>query len=132
MHRVFDTGITQSPVSQSAATLRAFLRSLGLEERAIAGSYVYTHTGLDSVRRQFATLHAGLHSATIYLYPDALGQAGGSATRFYRVLDDAGLGMGSKAGPSIGIDLDDAAQVMLFRDGLTTLLAAAPGDPSRT
>jgi hypothetical protein len=31
--------------------------------------------------------------------------------------------MGSKLGPSIGINLDDARQLCLFRDGLAALLA---------
>jgi hypothetical protein len=75
------------------------------------------------VTRQFATLHAGLQAATVYLYPDALGRAAGHSSAFYRMLDDAGFGMGSKLGPSIGINLDDARQLRLFRDGVAALLA---------
>ncbi|MBI2760642.1 MAG: hypothetical protein HYX51_04350 [Chloroflexi bacterium] len=126
MHRVFaqpSALITGPPTGLSA--LRAFLCSLGLAEETSGDAYLYSYPHPSGSLRRFATLHGGRRSVTIYLYPDALGRDHGYATRFYRVLDDAGLGMGSKAGPSIGIDLDDDTQVRLFHDGLRALLEKA-------
>jgi hypothetical protein len=123
MHHVFRADQSPSgPSSEGIDDLRLFLRSLGLTEQERAGSFLYTCVHASGAVRHFATLHGRHRTATIYLYPDALGRASGHATRFYRELDDAGLGMGSKAGPSIGIDLDDPVQVRLFHDGLAALL----------
>jgi hypothetical protein len=124
VHRVFRPGAVEALNSAGASEdLRAFLRSLGLIEQPSGDCYLYLWRQPGGVTRQFATLQAGLHSATVYLYPDALDRAPGHASAFYRTLDDAGLGMGSKLGPSIGINLGDARQLRLFRDGLAALLA---------
>jgi hypothetical protein len=132
MHRVFHSGTARSSDDASGplAELRSFLRGLQLGERALGDAFAYDWLAASGGARTFATLHPGRTGATIYLYPDALGLPPGRFTRFYRVLDDAGLGMGSKAGPSIGIDLGDDAQVRLFRDGLAELLAlVSPAAP---
>jgi hypothetical protein len=123
MHRVFaqPSALVTGPPTGLAA-LRAFLCSLDLVEESSGDSFLYSYPHPSGTLRRFATLHGGRRSATIYLYPDALGRDHGYATRFYRVLDDAGLGMGSKAGPSIGIDLDDEMQLRLFSDGLRALI----------
>lgn len=122
MHRVFQSraGITADP-ADTFAGLRAFLCSLGLIEEPSGNCFLYLWPHPAGNTRQFATLQGSAHSATVYLYPDALGRAPGYAAHFYRALDDAGLGMGSKLGPSIGIDLGDATQVRLFHEGLAAL-----------
>jgi hypothetical protein len=120
MHRVFQADASDYPAGGGIAGLRAFFCSLGLSETEALGSYMYWHGHADG-ERQFATVHGGRRTVTIYLYPDALGRGAGHASTFYRTLDDAGLGMGSKAGPSISLDLEDAAQVRLFREGLEEL-----------
>src|SRR5438067_48118 len=98
MHRVFVRPPAAAP-DASLDKLRASLRALDLEEVAVGESYLYMCRGPRGDRRQFLTLQGGRHSATVYLYPDALGREPGAATAFYHHLDDAGLGMGSKAGP---------------------------------
>ena len=124
VHRVFHSNaVVASASADASANLRAFLRSLGLIEQPSGDCFLFLWRQPGGVTRQFATLHAGLHSVTVYLYPDALGRYVGHASAFYRMLDDAGLGMGSKLGPSIGINLDDVRQLRLFRDGLAALLS---------
>jgi hypothetical protein len=124
VHRVFRPGAAAaSDPPDASEDLRAFLRSLGLIEQPSADCFLFLWRQPGGVTRQFATLHTGLHSVTVYLYPDALGRAAGHASAFYRILDDAGVGMGSKLGPSIGINLDDVRQLRLFRDGVAALLA---------
>jgi hypothetical protein len=103
--------------------LRAFLRSLGLVEDVTGESYRYRCTRPDGSLGWLATVHGGRRGATIYLYPDALGRRVSRAEQLYRMLDEAGAGMGSKAGPSIDVDLDDAVQVRLLREGMRALLA---------
>lgn len=134
MHRVFRTPppvhvARPAPFEQ----IRGALRDGGCVERALGEVLLY-HLRVGGERRHFATLSGGRHSATLYLYPDALGGPAGRASRFYRLLDEADLNLGSKAGPSIGIDLDDAAQVRLVCDGLRELLAGAqpPTAPPET
>ncbi len=121
MHRVFRKAAPRRAPGDDDGGLRALLRSLGLVEEATTGAFVYWCPHPGGRFRQFATLHVRGRGATVYLYPDALGREPGFATRFYLLLDEAGLGMGSKAGPSIGIDLDDPAQVRAFAEGLRTL-----------
>ena len=134
MHRVF-----RSPPPVHVARpapfeqIRDALREGGCTEQPL-GEVLLCFVQVAGERRHFATLSGGRHSATLYLYPDALGGPAGLASRFYRLLDEADLNLGSKAGPSIGIDLDDAAQVRLVCDGLRELLAAAqpPTAPPET
>jgi hypothetical protein len=121
MHRVFQSDVSDYPAGGGIVDLRSFLCSLGLSETEALGSYMYWHGHGDS-KRQFATVHGGRRTVTVYLYPDALDRGPGHANSFYRRLDDAGLGMGSKAGPSISLDLEDEAQVRLFCEGLAELL----------
>src|SRR5579885_2109544 len=134
MHRVF-----RSPPPVHVARpapferIRAALRDGGCTEQPL-GEVLLCFVQVAGERRHFATLSGGRHSATLYLYPDALGGPAGLASRFYRLLDEADLNLGSKAGPSIGIDLDDAAQVRLVCDGLGELLGGAqpPTAPPET
>ncbi|HLZ73110.1 MAG TPA: hypothetical protein VKV26_24665 [Dehalococcoidia bacterium] len=123
MHRVFRSP-TPSEVERTAPfdRIRGALVAGGCVERELAAVLLYSVAEAGAAR-QFATLSGGRHTATLYLYPDALGGPRGRAARFYHVLDEAGLNLGSKAGPSIGIDLGDAAQVRLVCDGLRELLA---------
>jgi hypothetical protein len=120
MHRVFRDPVQVRDPSQAFDDLRAFLRSLGLIERLSGESFLYDFPRPDG-QRQFASLHGRRTSATIYLYPDALGKPAGHASILYRTLDDAGLDMGSKAGPSIGVSLSDESRLSLLRDGLREL-----------
>lgn len=123
MHRVFQADAGDYPPGAGIAELRAFLCALGLFETEALGSYIYWH-GSGEGARQFATVHGGRRTLTVYLYPDALGRGSGHANAFYRTLDDAGLGMGSKAGPSISLDLENDAEMRLFREGLAALFGA--------
>jgi hypothetical protein len=102
--------------------LRAFVRGLGLVEEALEGGYIYSCAGPRGEMHRFLTLHGGRGRATVYLYPDALGRPAGHATAFYLRLDAAGFDLGSKLGPSIGIDLTDDARLQLFRDGLAEVV----------
>ena len=121
MHRVFRPGgVAVGTASEAFDEVRALLRSFGLSESEAAGVYVYRLGA-----RQVATLRGSMHSATLYLYPDALGRGAGVASSFYRTLDLAGLGMGSKLGPSVDLDLENAAHVALFREKLTALFTPA-------
>lgn len=125
MHRVLRSVTLVEQNSEAAfAGLCAFLRSLGLVEQVSGECYLYLWPHRYGAPRQFATVNHALRTATIYLYPDALGLGAGYAARLYRALDDADLGMGSKLGPSIAIDLADEAQLRLFRDGLAELFPA--------
>jgi hypothetical protein len=108
------------------AVLRDFFRSLGLAEEASGGSYLYYCRDTAGRRRQLATLSGSPRRATVYLYPDALGREPGPAEPFYRALDQAGVLLGAKLGPSIGIDLQDHDQVELFCDGMSRLMGAQP------
>jgi hypothetical protein len=122
MHRVFrDPGATVTE-ADGPAVLREFLCSLGLEEEPSGGSYLYYCHDTSGHRRQLATLSGSPRRATVYLYPDALGLAPGPAEPFYRALDQAGVQLGAKLGPSIGIDLLDAAQLELFCEGMARLM----------
>lgn len=125
MHRVFRRPPNLIAAPQPFEELRAFLRSLGLVEDLVGESYRYRCRRPDGSLGWFATVHGGRRGATIYLYPDALGRGAGVAAALYRTLDEAGLGMGSKAGPSIDVDLTDAEQVGLLRGSLTALLSNA-------
>ncbi|HZQ36184.1 MAG TPA: hypothetical protein VFD32_09645 [Dehalococcoidia bacterium] len=137
MHRVFRA---PPPVHVERPAhferIRAALYAGGCSEQPLGEVLLYfVHLAGD--RRHFGTLSGGRHSATLYLYPDALGGAAGIASRFYRTLDEADLNLGSKAGPSIGIDLADTEQVRLVCDGLRELLAGtqpptAPPETSST
>lgn len=121
MHRAFrpgDNGWTSTGIER----VRSLFQSLALVETEHEGGWQYHRRGSRGWR-QVATLHGRGRSATVYLYPDALELPPGSATPLYLALDAAGLGMGSKAGPSIGIDLDDAGQLALFADGLRELFS---------
>lgn len=124
MHRVFRTGGTTEATGDHVAGLRAFLRDLGFTERPAGNGWTYECMHPGGGVRHFATLHGRHRHATIYFYPDALGRPPGHATAFYRVLDDAGLEMGSKAGPSIGIDLENDVHATRFREELRRLLGA--------
>ncbi len=122
MHRVFRASPGRAIEPRAPLTaIRSALGEGGCVERELAEVLLYfvRDAGGD---RQFATLSGGRHSATLYLYPDALGGPRGRASLFYQALDEADLNLGSKAGPSIGIDLDDAAQVGLICDGLREML----------
>lgn len=119
MHRVFRPGALSTGTASAAFDeLRALLRSFGLSERESAGVYVYRLGP-----RQVATLRGSMRSATLYLYPDALGRGPGVASTFYRTLDLAGLGMGSKLGPSVDLSLENREHVALFREKLKGLFA---------
>jgi len=141
MHRVFRSGqqpdsawrttIDGAACTAAFAALRAFLRSLGLEERPCGDTYLYYVSGAAGAARQLATLHGALRTATIYLYADALGQQNGYGDGFYRTVEDAGLGMGSKLGPSVAMGLDQPRQLATFRAAMTALLGpAVPATPA--
>ncbi len=102
---------------------RRFLCSLGLDEQASGGCYLYAFSHPADGWRQFATVSCTMRQVTIYLYPDALGRDPGHAGRFYRTLDDAGFGMGSKLGPSIAFSLDNEARLHQFKQELAALFA---------
>jgi hypothetical protein len=125
VHRVFRQPPSAVAAPEPFVELRAFLRSLGLVEDAVGESFRYRCRRPDGSLAWFATVHGGRRGATIYLYPDALDRGRGVAAALYRTLDEAGLGMGSKAGPSIDVDLTDAEQVTLLRSGLRDLLEPA-------
>jgi hypothetical protein len=133
MHRVFRSPRPNAGRPAPFDQIRASLCAEGGSERALGDVLLY-FVRVAGEQRHWATLSGGRHSATLYLYPDALGGPPGRASRFYRLLDEADLNLGSKAGPSIGIDLDDAAQVRLVCDGLRELLAGAqpPTAPPET
>lgn len=133
MHRVFRSPPVQVERPAPFEQIRRALRDGGCSEQALGEVLLY-FVRLARERRHFATISGGRHSATLYLYPDALGGPAGLAARFYHLLDEADLNLGSKAGPSIGINLDDAVQVRLVCEGLRELLAAAqpPTAPPET
>ncbi|HEY7294948.1 MAG TPA: hypothetical protein VH916_07885 [Dehalococcoidia bacterium] len=123
MHRVFRSAPAACSASDAPfEAIRSALRAGGCSEHELAGALLYS-VMLAGEQRHVATLSHGRRTATLYLYPDALGGPRGLAVRFYRLLDEADLNLGSKAGPSIGIDLDDDAQVRLVCDCLRDLLA---------
>lgn len=122
VHRVFRAPPSAVAAPEPFAALRAFLRSLGLVEDGVGESYRYRCRRPDGTLGWLATVHGGRRGATIYLYPDALGRGRGVAASLYRTLDEAGLGMGSKAGPSIDVDLANAEQVALLHRCLRALL----------
>jgi len=126
VHRVFRTTVPAPTAEQGPASLRRFFRSLGLDEEPSGTCYLYFCLDAAGRRRQLASLSGSPHRATVYLYPDALARGTGVANALYRSLDEAGVELGSKAGPSIAIDLEDAAQVELFCAGLATLVSGSP------
>ena len=94
-------------------TIRATFRAHGLAERRSGGSYVYTLAD-DPRARMLLILQSVGRGAQLYLFPEALRRAGGAAQPFYAALEAAGFGMGSKLGPSISLDVADAAQMTIF------------------
>lgn len=121
-HRVFRPGaLHEAGIDPDFAALRVFLGSLGLVEQESGGCYLYSFRHPMGGQRQFATVRCTMRQVTVYLYPDALGRDAGHAARLYRTLDLAGLGMGSKLGPSIGFSLDGEVKLRLFKEELAAL-----------
>lgn len=125
MHRVFRTPADVFEIAGPLVAVRTEFRALGLIEAAVGPAFEYHVRRGAAGTALFATLHLQGHSATIYLYPDALGGRPGVATGFYLRLDEAGFGLGSKLGPSISFDPEDAAQRGMFFTGLRAVLRAA-------
>jgi hypothetical protein len=102
--------------------IRAGFRDRGLHETVAGTSFVYSLDS-DPHGRMALILQAVGRGAQIYLFPEAFGRAPGFAQPFYAALDSAGFGMGSKAGPSISLDVDDSDRMAVFWQAWSHYLA---------
>jgi hypothetical protein len=91
---------------------RARFRAFGLLERASGESFLYRPS--EAPGRMLLILTPQGLGAQIYLFPEALARAPGAAQPFYAALEAAGFGMGSKLGPSIGLDITNQARMAIF------------------
>ncbi len=104
--------------------VRARFRACGLAERPSGAGFVYTRGG-GAEARMLLILQAVGRGAQIYLFPEALGRGPGAAQPFYVALEAAGFGIGSKAGPSIGLSVEDDERMTVFWTAFQQLLSAA-------
>jgi hypothetical protein len=104
--------------------VRARFRALGLAELPAGASWFYALP--EPPGRLLLVLQAMGRGAQIHLYPHALGRAPGAAQWFYARLEADGFGMGSKAGPSISLALDDEGRMATFWDAFARLIAGEP------
>ena len=110
-----------APSAVSLDGVRARFRALGLRESGVGASFLYAPPARDAV---LLVLQEYGNGAQIYLFPDALGRPPGVAGLFYRTLDEAGFRLGSKAGPSISLDLADGERMTRFWDAFADLMRA--------
>ena len=101
--------------------VRARFRAYGLVEIAAGTSYFYSLPG--SAGRLLLILQSVGRGAQIYLYPEAFARPAGAAQWFYATLEAEGFAIGSKLGPSIGLDVTDGERMDAFWVAFTSLLA---------
>jgi hypothetical protein len=103
--------------------LRLRFRAFGLTEQSAGTSYFYRLP--DDAGRMLLILQAAGRGAQIYLYPEALGRPPGAVQWFYALLERQGFGMGSKAGPSITLALNQPSLMDTFWQAFGRLLRGA-------
>jgi hypothetical protein len=110
-----------APPALSLDETRARFRAFGLRERVAGTSVLYAPPG-GPAEALFLVLNGSGTGAQIYLYPDTLHRPPGWAQPFYRTLDEAGFGMGSKLGPSITLEPADPERMAFFWAAFAALM----------